>query len=511
VTVFVGITAYVSGSRADAADWYVDVDFGSDSFAGATAAAPFKTIHHALNQSLLQNGDSIYIGNGEYTNQFDTFPLACSLTRIKLIGQRENGQFPKIRAYYHDSSANYVGYSGWFNATPPNPAGAFRYMILANEGWEIRNLVIENPEYWKDDAVNSHNRVVGIGVDKLAQAMTPGTFQKITIDNCTIRDNWAGIRVFDDNGSASSFPAGRQVDVINCEISEHGPLSVPQGSASADEGHQGILLNTWSTLKLKVEGTDFKHNHDGIESGNGTQNESAIEVNGSLFEENENGFEVAGGEFSISNCTFRRNEALGNAAGGAVGPTVALGTRGTATTPIDMTVRNCAFDRNQMAVKAGPLTATAYDFGTTNSAGNNTFIINPRTPWSTQIVSYAKADNVSYVNVYQQHPTVPLSMIGNRWSYLKHNDDCPQCDQFSQDVCNTGLDPYNLASTTFLGNFDCFSSKAFTSGTSGLNIDVNGIPNKRPLIGQAGSEKTLETNNPFNFAIAAGAADIVVK
>jgi Right handed beta helix region len=504
VTVVAGVTFCVVARDVEAADWYVDVDFGNDvSTAGTTAAAPFKSIHYALNQSLLQNGDSIYIGNGEYTNQYDTFPLTCSKSRIKLIGQRENGQFPRIRAYYIDSGSNYVGYNGWFNATPPNPSGQFRYMILANEGWEIRNLVIENPAYKKDDLVNSDYGVVGIGVDKLAYTLESGTFLKIMIENCTIHDNWAGIRIFDDNGHEGSFPAGRQVDVINCEITEHGPLIDTLNVE--DEGHQGILLNTWSTLKLKVEGTEFKHNHDGIESGNGVMNESAIEVNGSLFEQNENGFEVAGGAFTVSNCTFRRNEALGTSQGGAAPPTVALGTRGLATTPVVMTVRNCTFDRNQMAVKAGPLTATAYDFGTTASPGNNTFIINPRTPWSDHIISYATVDNVSYVNAYQQHPTVPLSMVGNRWSYLK------ACSTYNQDVCDVVGDPYNIASTTYLGSFDCFSSKSFSSGASGLNLDAGGVPNKRPLVGQSGSEQTCTTNTPFNYSIAPSAADIVVK
>jgi hypothetical protein len=79
-----GVLALILGAGADAATYYVRVT-GSDTNAGTSAAAAFKTVQKAL--SMAQPGDVIYIGKGTYTGAVASVRSGSSAaTAIRLFG-----------------------------------------------------------------------------------------------------------------------------------------------------------------------------------------------------------------------------------------------------------------------------------------------------------------------------------------------------------------------------------------------------------------------------------------
>jgi len=182
------------------------------------------------------------------------------------------------------------------------------------------------------------------------------------------------------------------------------------------EGHAGLWLlgqnghlsgdppqELTTTVNVSVLNSTFQGGHDGLEIlGPAIDDEhgeiprflAVLAVDGSVFQQNENGLEIVGEgrlEFSVSSCLFERNFPLAGAGGTSLDtPTAGVVVRGM---EVIGRLRECQFDNNCVAIIWNPGMSSSscldlgHEWGETNGTcfgtavptasepGLNTFII----------------------------------------------------------------------------------------------------------------------------------------
>jgi hypothetical protein len=504
------------------------VNTGNDAGAGS-AARPFQTITRAL--CAAADGDTIMINSGIYgppdpavgTSYGELLPLqfpppiapavyspsqywslcapASSQKRnLRLIGVGPTK--PVLRAFYEDAFGATHNYP--FDGS--NAPDCLPVVLHAVEGWTIQNLRFENTGYDKSapaPGVCNYNQIIGLAVFDLTAVNTPPLSSSVWITACEFSDNFTGIHVFDNASHLASL--ARTVHITSCDIRNHGPVKADSAEPT-DLGHAAILLRTFPSLVINVTGHYSTNNHDGIE-GNAKPAELAEEfpwnptlnLTRSTFEQDENGFEFAEGDFEIEQCTFRLCEAKNPASGGA-GSTVhgeistsGIGLRGfsVTTSPVvaRLRVRNTHFDRCQTAVQIKTARVFEYfDFGThtLNDRGNNTFTTDTQSPWDQPSTPLKQVYNTSYCGILTTNPT-RVQACGNAWTY----------DASYGLMYNQGVD---AAASYDTAPLDGNGEHVIVDAVNGVNyVAQYGRGQPRPL---QSTWTVAEPNKPWNVSVA---------
>jgi Protein of unknown function (DUF1565) len=499
--------------------WYVDQVNGNDSNPGSQAR-PFQSITRALtNNSLLNDDDTLVVLPGTYSNKpkaaggtEESFPLKSAKRGVRISGQGTGSGRPVVSAVYFDGF-NWASYAGWPFAETFYPAAAQGTPVCLEVGdaWTVENLRFINDNYRKQVQASSYNPLHGIRIENLGLA---SPISRVNIVDCDFDDNFNGIFVRDENTSLQNV--SRRVTIQRCHFQGHGPVRDHQ--TSLDNGHAAVLIQCFSSMTVDVQTCTFQNNHDAVESGNSPtadRKKAIVNVTQCVVEDGENGIEFEDGVMTITDSTFRRNWATEQQIGGVgfnactdpnppyanvygVIAVSAIGLRGANPGTVELTVRGCTFEQNQLAIKLGSNQMAVADLGTDLDSGRNSFTVDITSPWDSILTNSLAA--VSYCALLSRVTNLTVQAVGNLWMYDPSG--APPNPDYNQGVSPNREFAGTIVPMTLTGvlNYDTVGLPG-----SGIPPTQNAFP--RPSTGCIFNQYSpTNTNAPWNLSLAPSAS-----